>query len=56
MSGLYPGNEFDPYARYAWDHDDPLEDEDNLLPPVVECNPAAVSITNLPVYQDDCPF
>lgn len=49
----------DPDARYAWDHDDPLgEDEDNLLPPAAECNPATVSMTEAIADPDKnyCPF
>jgi hypothetical protein len=54
MSGLYPGSEIDPDARYAWDHDDPLEEDEDT--PVVECAGEVVSMTNLPPYVDDCPF
>lgn len=49
----------DPDARYAWDHDDPLEeDEDNVLPPVAEENTAMVSMADLIADPDKnyCPF
>lgn len=47
----------DPDARYAWDHDDPLGEDDEALPPAVENTPM-VSMAEAMVNPDKnyCPF
>ena len=55
MSGLYPGSEIDPDARYAWDHDDPLEEDEDA--PAVECNQSTVIYAEVIADPaDTCPF
>lgn len=45
----------DPDARHAWDHDDPLEADDDALPVVAE-DARVVSMAEAMAETDYCPF